>query len=205
MDITSPPDDADAQDAAAGVNARIAQRVRELRAARGLSLQALAERCGVSRSMISLIERGAASPTAVVLDRLAAGLGVALASLFDAGPPGGGPLRRHADQALWRDPASGYARRSLSPSGGSSALQLVEVTFPAGARVAYDIAVRQPALQQQLWMLAGSMDILLGEARFQLRAGDCLAMTLDCPIVFSNPQRTPARYLLATLDPLAPP
>ncbi|WP_347316806.1 helix-turn-helix domain-containing protein, partial [Ralstonia pseudosolanacearum] len=66
-----------------GVNERIARRVRDLRAARGYTLDALAARCGVSRSMISLIERGAASPTAVVLDKLAAGLGVSLSSLFD--------------------------------------------------------------------------------------------------------------------------
>lgn len=50
------------------LNDRIARRVRELRAARGLSLEALAAQSGVSRSMISLIERGESSPTAVVLE-----------------------------------------------------------------------------------------------------------------------------------------
>ena len=62
------------------INTRIAQRLRELRDARGYSLEALAERSGVSRSAISLIERGQSSPTAVVLDKLAIGLSVALAS-----------------------------------------------------------------------------------------------------------------------------
>src|SRR5262245_21008912 len=74
------------------VNQRIAERVRELRARHGFSLDALAVRSGVSRSMISLIERAESSPTAVVLDKLAAALGVTLPSLFDApeavaGPP----------------------------------------------------------------------------------------------------------------------
>ncbi|EWM43132.1 helix-turn-helix family protein [Bordetella holmesii 41130] len=192
--------DPDPQD----VNARIAQRVRALRAAGGLSLQALAERSGVSRSMISLIERGAASPTAVVLDRLAGGLGVPLAGLFEAGCQARGPLRRHGEQTVWRDPASGYERRALSPPGWPSPLQLVEVVFPPGARVAYETGLRRPALQQQIWMLAGSIDIALGEDRFALNAGDCLAMVLDQSIVFSNPRPEPARYLLATLDPLAP-
>jgi len=54
----------------------VAQRVRELRATQGLSLEALADRSGVSRSMISVIERGESSPTAVVLAKLAAGLSV---------------------------------------------------------------------------------------------------------------------------------
>ena len=69
---------------ASDLNERIAERVRELRSGQGLSLDALATKSGVSRSMISLIERGESSPTAVVLEKLAAGLGVMLASLFDA-------------------------------------------------------------------------------------------------------------------------
>ena len=63
----------------ATVEARLAIRLRALRAERGLSLDALAEQSGVSRSMISLIERAESSPTASVLDRLAASLGVTLA------------------------------------------------------------------------------------------------------------------------------
>ena len=59
------------------INTRIATRLRDLRDARGYSLDTLAERSGVSRSNISLIERGQSSPTAVVLDKLAIGLGVA--------------------------------------------------------------------------------------------------------------------------------
>src|SRR5205807_7058073 len=67
------------EDGTSDLNQRIAARVRGLRAAQGLSLAALAGKSGVSRSMISLIERGESSPTAVVLEKLAAGLGVTLA------------------------------------------------------------------------------------------------------------------------------
>src|SRR5271154_6206999 len=97
------------------LNQRIAERVRGLRASRGLTLEALAERSGVSRSMISLIERGESSPTAVLLERLAMGLTVPLASLFDAPGPTPQPVARRADQLQWRDPASGYIRRNVSP------------------------------------------------------------------------------------------
>src|SRR5438874_7435797 len=107
-------------EAAPDLNQRIAERVRELRAAQGLSLDALASKSGVSRSMISLIERGESSPTAVVLERLAAGLGVMLASLFDAPADAGqspsGPVARREDQPQWQDPASGYVRRNVSPA-----------------------------------------------------------------------------------------
>lgn len=82
------------------INQRIARRVRELRMVRGHTLDVLATRCGVSRSMISLIERGQASPTAAVLDKLAGGLGVPLATLFGTESQGQSaqPLVRHTDR-----------------------------------------------------------------------------------------------------------
>lgn len=185
-------------DVAPNLNQRIAERVRELRAVRGLSLEALAGKSGVSRSMISLIERGASSPTAVVLEKLATGLGVMLASLFDASSAEAevpsSPLARRADQPEWRDPASGYARRNVSPPGAPQPMQIVEVRFPPEARVAFETAARDARVHQQIWLLEGAIDVTLGVERYRLRGGDCLAMLLDRPILFHNPTRKAARY-----------
>src|SRR5678816_3678632 len=124
------------EEAASDLNQRIAERVRELRAAHGLSLDALAGKSGVSRSMLSLIERGESSPTAVILEKLAAGLRVTLASLFDAptatAQAASGPVSRREDQPQWQDPASGYLRRNVSPPGVPQPMQIVEVHFPPG-------------------------------------------------------------------------
>jgi len=182
------------------INARIAGRVRELRDARGYSLDALAERSGVSRSNISLIERAESSASAVVLDKLATALGVTLASLFEneaaarAAEPS--PLARLADQPVWSDPASGYRRRNVSPPAPSP-LQLVDVVFPAGQRVAYESAGRDIEVHQQVWMIEGTMELTVGAKLWRLQAGDCLAMRLDQPLVYRNPTRKPARYLVA--------
>src|SRR5882724_11388082 len=179
------------------LNQRIADRVRELRATRGLSLDALATKSGVSRSMISLIERGESSPTAAVLEKLAAGLSVTLASLFDAPAEGSissGPIARRSDQPEWRDPASGYLRRNISPPGAPQPMRIVEVHFPAGGRVAFDTGAREMRVHQQVWVLDGSIDITVGADRHRLREGDCLAMQLDRPTMFHNPTRKPARY-----------
>ena len=173
---------------------RIAERVRGLRAALGLSLDELAGRSGVSRSMISLIERGESSPTAVVLEKLAVGLNVSLASLFETTQAGVEPLSRRAEQWSWRDPASGYLRRNVSPAGFASPLQLVEVEFPPGARVAYETGPRHPRQHQQVWVLQGCIELTLGELVYRLEAGDCLAMVLDRPLAYHNPTSLPARY-----------
>ena len=179
------------------VNGRIAERVRGLRASRRLSLDALAERSGVSRSMISLVERGESSPTAVVLEKLATGLGVTMASMFETSRSRGtapGPVARRGEQPLWRDPASGYVRRNVSPSGVPQPMQIVEVEFPPRARVAFESGARDVRICQQIWMLEGTIEITVGDERHRLRDGDCLAMELDRPTMFHNPTRNPARY-----------
>jgi transcriptional regulator with XRE-family HTH domain len=180
----------------ADLNERIAERVRDLRVAQGLSLEALATKSGVSRSMISLVERGESSPTAVVLDKLATGLGVVLASLFDApaAAPPTGPVARRAEQPEWRDPASGYQRRSVSPPAVPQPFRIVEVRFPAGARVAFETGARDVRVHQQVWVLDGAIDVTVGDERHRLREGDCLAMRLDRPTMFHNPTRKPTRY-----------
>jgi transcriptional regulator with XRE-family HTH domain len=173
---------------------RIAARVRDLRATRGLTLELLAERSGVSRSMISVIERGESSPTAALLEKLASGLGVSLASLFDGPAPNRNPVARRAEQPQWRDPASGYVRRNVSPAGVASPIQIVEVEFPAGAHVAFESGARDTRVHQQIWVLDGAIEVSVGDARHQLRAGDCLAFVLDRPTAFRNRTRKAARY-----------
>lgn len=184
-----------------GINDRIAVRVRDLRGRHGLSLEALAEASGVSRSMISLIERGESSPTAVVLEKLATGLGVSLATLFEAPAAPPHPVSRRADQIEWRDPASGYLRRNVSPGGFPSPIQIVEVIFPAGERVAYETAARPGVTHQQIWVLEGMIQVMLGDEDFELRPGDCLAMVLDRPITYRNPTQRPARYCVVIVAP----
>ncbi len=166
------------------VTERIAERVRDLRSRQGLTLDALSEKSGVSRSMISLIERGESSPTALLLERLATALDVPLASLFDDPAPRPDPVSRRAAQLQWRDPASGYVRRNVSPN-------IVEVEFPAGARVAFDAGT---SVRQYVWVLDGSIEIQVGADRYALDAGDCVAFTPDRPTTFSNPAARRARY-----------
>ena len=182
---------------------RLAARLRGLRKERGLTLDGLAERAGVSRSMISLVERGESSPTAAVLHRLATGLGMTLASLFaEEERPEASPVARRADQPAWRDPETGYVRRNLSPPGFPSPIELVEVVLPPEARVAYDAVPRGVGISQQVWVLEGEIELAVGADAHDLAAGDCLAMRVEGPTAFCNPTDRPARYVVAlTTDP----
>jgi len=178
------------------IHQRIAQRIGALRAARGLSLDLLAKKTGVSRSMISLIERGEASPTVVVLDKLAFGLGVTIASLFEASAVDASPHSRHGDQLEWTDPQSGYTRRAISPPRVCSSLDIIQIDFPAGASVTFAAGVRDVRIDQQVWILKGRMECIVDGIQYDLQTGDCLAMRENSHIVFQNASNLPARYAL---------
>lgn len=184
------------KDDADGINARIASRVRVLRAESGMSLEALATKCDVSRSMISLVERGESSPTAVVLEKISTGLGVPLASLFEDTAAPASPVSHLADRVLWRDPDSGYVRCNISPPNFPSPIQIVEVMLPAGAHVSYETGARDAKIHQQIWVREGTVEVTVGRTTHRLGADDCLAMQLNEPTAFRNRTRKPARYIV---------
>lgn len=103
------------------------------------------------------------------------------------------PLSRRSDQPNWRDPATHYVRRNVSPPGTGSPVDIVEVEFPPGGSVAFD-SQRLPGRDQHVWILDGTLELEVGEKFFRLKQGDCLVMDFDRPILFRNPAGRPIRY-----------
>jgi transcriptional regulator with XRE-family HTH domain len=177
---------------ASGINERIARRVRLLRSELNLSLDALSEKCNVSRSMLSVIERGESSPTAVALEKIATGLGVSLAMLFDDPAAAGSPVSHGSERETWQDPQSGYRRRSISPDNFPSPIRIVEVELPAGARVAYEPGLRES--HRQIWVQEGAIEVTIGPVTYVLAEDDCLASTEEEATTYQNRARKTARY-----------
>lgn len=178
----------------------LAARIRREREARGWSIAALAEASGVSRAMISKVERGEASPTAALLGRLSGALGLTVSALLARAEADGGAgrLARAAEQSVWTDPETGYTRRALTPPGADPELVLVEL--PPGAEVPYPAASYALMRGHCVWLLAGRLVIREGEEETALGPGDCLAYDLSHPrdCAYRNPSaRDWARYVVA--------
>ena len=176
------------------LDAAIGTRIRQLRQARGLTLDDLAGASNVSRAMISRIERGEASPTASLLARLCAAFGLSLSAFFAEEGGAASPLSRRDEQVVWRDPETGYLRRAVSPPATGSAVDIVEVVFPAGARVVFPPHEASRGMTQHVWLFEGEMEMILGGAVHRLRQGDCLFMPVGEGHAFHNPTGEPARY-----------
>ncbi|WP_312222130.1 helix-turn-helix domain-containing protein [Rhizobium rhizoryzae] len=169
-------------------------RLKILRQREGLTLDELAKASGVSRAMISRIERGEVSPTASLLARLCESLGLSLSHFFAPDSPASDPFVRHDDQRLWRDPVTGYLRRSVSPPGTASAVDIVEVEFPAGARVSFPPREESREMAQHVWLFEGRLNMVLPDKTYEMQSGDCLYMHIGDAFEFHNPSDKPARY-----------
>ncbi len=177
------------------IDHRIAARVQACRKSRGFSLAALAEASGVSKAMLSRVERAQSSATAALLGRVAAGLGVSLSELLVEPAPELQRLHRRAAQPAWRDPAQGWRRRQLAPFDPATGVQLVEVELPRRTRVDYP-PWQGSAYAERLWLIDGRLRVSWGDELFELEPGDVLDLVVDRAVVFHNAGDAACRYLL---------
>jgi transcriptional regulator with XRE-family HTH domain len=173
----------------------IATTLQAARQARGMSGGTLADRSGVSRAMISKIERGETQPTAVLLAKLAAALGMTLSELVARAEQDQKRLARREDQPHWTDPDTGYTRRAVSPTAGGP-LELIEIELPASAEAAFP-AEAFALRHQQIWVLTGRLTFHEGDTEHVLDAGDCLQVGPPQACVFANRTGTACRYVVA--------
>ena len=183
--------------AADAVSAALATRIQSERKMRNWTMENLAERSGVSRAMISKIERIETSPTAVIISRLGAAFGLSMSSLLSNGPSEK-RLLRASEQQIWRDPATGYTRKAVSPPAGLP-LQLVEICLPARKKVGFP-AQSYETLHQQIWILQGKLTFHEGQDVHQLSSGDSLQLEGGRDCEFENASRSEAcRYVVALI------
>ncbi len=174
----------------------VGARIRQLRIDKALTLDELARSSGVSRAMISRIERAEASPTASLLARLCAALGLSLSAFFADEGRAASPLARREEQPVWRDPETGYVRRAVSPARTASPVEIVEISFPPGARVSFPPHAAGRGITQHFWLFEGEMEVITADCVQRLQPGDCLFMPIGEGHVFHNPTERPARYCI---------
>lgn len=178
-----------------GIESRIAANLKARREALGLSLGQLAERSGVSKAMIAKVEAEISSPTAGLLGRLCAGLGVTLSSLMNSVEAAGSTYFPAHGQPSWRDPETGLERTLVAAVSERSNVEIARLTLPAGTMVEYALVPERP-MRQHIYMLAGSVTFTIGGESTVLSPGDCLFAVIDRPTRFEVPATTAAEYLV---------
>src|SRR5579872_1895801 len=176
--------------------AELGARIHEERSRRGLSLENLAGKARVSRSMLSAVERGEKAPSVLILDQIATGLGTSIARLLATEREGRVILLRGAEQDCALDPA-GWERRILSPVLHGVEFEFMRTVLRpgvnAGAFLPHNAGSREYVAIER-----GTLRLTLDGAVYDLQKGDSIYYAGDCLHEFENPdRRTACEYYLA--------
>jgi transcriptional regulator with XRE-family HTH domain len=174
---------------------RLGVRVRDLRKDRGLTLEELAEASGVSRAMISKLERGEKNPTLVIAARLAEGLGVSLSRLAGVEERREVVVVPRERRPVLRDPDTGFVRQSLSPTFAGRGVEFLRNVVPEGS-TSGDFPPHRKGVEEHLVVERGELEASLGGERYLLREGDALFFEADVPHRFDNVGRGECSYYL---------
>jgi len=174
-----------------------------LRQSQQLSLDELSRRAGVSKSMLSQIERNLANPTVAVLWRLANALGVSLTDFLENGgaerpAPTITVVQQHAIPAL-KSPDTRCELRILGPIELAGRFEWYELTIQPGGVLASE--PHEAGTQEHLSVLSGAMTVRAGDDEKKLRHGETARYGADLPHAISNPGKTVATAMLVVMHP----
>ena len=170
---------------------RIGEKLRQLRKRQGLTLVALAERCGLSIGHISLIERNLAQPSINALVALAQSLDVTVQWFFGPDP------QQQAEEAEFIvrkqqrtsiEYAGGFTDQLLTPRSNRQ-LEMIHCRIAPGA--SSDIGYCHEGCEAGL-LLKGTLELWVGEHHFQLEEGDSFSFPSSEPHRYRNPGKTEA-------------
>lgn len=180
------------------ISGQLSQRVRALRKERGWSLDSLSAACGVSRSMLSQIERGEANPTLAVTVRISQAFGIALGDLVEA------PISTSAIEVIRADDRTFHYRsdsecriRTLSPLQLEKDVEFYEVLlYPEGQLKS---APHFKGTREFLTVEKGKIKLESGDDSTQLGPGDSASYRVDVPHTIVNTGRGDAVLFLVVI------
>jgi transcriptional regulator with XRE-family HTH domain len=156
----------------------VGQNLRRLRMRRGLSLEKLSQRSGVSRAMLGQIELGQSAPTINVLWKIARALDVTFATLIQAREAGGTTVLKKDQAKLLTSHGGRFSSRALFPFDGPRRAEFYELRLARDATEAAE--AHAPGTVENLVVARGRVELIVGTAeKHRLETGDAIVFEAD--------------------------
>ena len=182
---------------------KVGPKLQSLRKQRGLTLDQLARDSGVSKSMLSQIERGQANPTLATVWNLTEALKIDFTDLVGSGPASANEtgifehLPQHFTPSI-KSPDNKCVLKILSPISTATRVEWYEIDIEPGGR--FDRDAHQTGTVEHLTCLDGKLVVETGDESKALSAGDTLRYGADRAHAISNPNGETARALLVVIS-----
>ncbi|SMO32358.1 helix-turn-helix domain-containing protein [Melghirimyces algeriensis] len=174
----------------------IGQRLKQYRLQKGYSLQALSDRSGVSRSMLSKIERGEKNPTINLLCEIVEALQITVSQVIDEPTQREVIVIKKDQRPVLYDKDSGLERHLLSPTFPSKGIEFVLNVLPEGHRTGR-FPAHQKHVREHIFVETGKLKVILGRNdHYTLEAGDSFYFEANIEHEFINIGKTDCRYFL---------
>lgn len=173
--------------------------LQRLRLARGLTLEDLSRIAGVSKSMLSQIEREKANPTIAITWRLANALGVQIGELLSDAEKDVETIKlvdAHETPTL-PGAHAGYVLRILGPMELAGRYEWYELTLAPGGELVSQ--PHDPGTTEHLTVLHGAMELEVGPNKKKVKLGGTARYAADLPHAIRNPGKTEAKAILVVL------
>jgi transcriptional regulator with XRE-family HTH domain len=183
---SSPPENgnASADEAPEDLAPVVGTNLRRLRSKRGLSLEKLAQKSGVSRAMLGQIELGQSAPTINVLWKIARALDVTFATLMQSREGGGSTVLKKAQAKVLTSQGGQFSSRALFPFDGPRRAELYELRLaPHAAELA---EAHAPGTLENLVVAVGQLELVAGKEKHHLETGDAILFEADVPHSYTN-------------------
>ena len=168
------------------ISAALATRIKALRLQAKLTLEELSHRSGVSRAMLSKVERGEKSPTLPIIVRIAGGFGRSLSELLGAQPDlADVAVIRASERLSYRDPETGFERWVLSPAHLDNGVEIVLHRIPPGRSTGVLPPYPAPT-DKYIAVSEGNLTVYVDERPYVLKAGDSMYFEVKSPYRFVN-------------------
>lgn len=180
------------------ISRQVCQRIRDLRQQAGWSLDVLSKACGVSRSMLSQIEREQANPTLAVTVKIASAFGLNVTDLFQYSlrTPNIDVVRAADPSHIFREDPD-CTIRTLSPLNLEKDVELYEVRLmPEGT---LESAPHFEGTREFLTVQKGSVRVISDDEETVLARGDSASYKADVPHQICNDGRGEASVILVVI------
>jgi transcriptional regulator with XRE-family HTH domain len=177
----------------------IGEQLRARRHERGLSLRELADRLGVSPSLISQIERGRANPSVATLYQIVAELDVSLDELLfndrraEPAPTAAAPVLRGKERKRIRL-ASGVIWERLT-TVSEPGVEFLYVMYEVGGASSPEDAYQRHSGHEWGYVLSGTLQVTVGFRQYLLEPGDSLSLESSTPHRLANVGDTPVHAI----------
>lgn len=170
---------------------KVGARVRSLRRERGLTIEQLAAATGLTKGFISQLERDRTAPSLSSIARICDALGVPLSHIFERDPAPA--LVRRSERP--RIDGSHTSANHLLSSRDEARFQAIESEIAPGAGAGDELS-SLPGEMEFVYVLAGALELRVGDEIHVLREGDALTYPLAKPHTWRNASTTESARVL---------